>query len=125
MKKAATVTEYLRGVPPKPRATLQKLRKTIKAAAPGSVEVISYGIPTFRHGGRMLVSYAAFKNHLSFFPGSTAVRAAEQGRLMGYETSKGTIRFPMDKPLPAALVTRLVKARMRENAARRHPKASG
>lgn len=119
MKKAETVAEYLRGVPPKPRATLQKLRRTIKAAAPGAVEVISYGIPTFKRGGRMLVSYAAFKNHLSFFPGSTAVRAAKQGKLMGYQTSKGTIRFPVDKPLPATLVTRLVKMRIRENAARR------
>ena len=118
MKKAATVTEYLRAVPAKPRAALQRLRKTIKAAAPGAEEVISYGMPAFRHRGRMLVSYAAFKNHLSFFPGSTAVRAARQGKLMGFETSKGTIRFTVDKPLPATLVKRLVKARIKENAAK-------
>lgn len=68
MKKAATVTEYLRATPSKPRAALQRLRKIIKAAAPGAKEVISYGIPTFRLNDRMLVSYAAFKNHCSFFP---------------------------------------------------------
>jgi uncharacterized protein YdhG (YjbR/CyaY superfamily) len=121
MKKVATVTEYLRAVPPKPRAALQKLRKTIKAAAPGAVEGISYGIPTFKYGGRMLVSYAAFQNHLSFFPGSTAVRAAREGKLMGFETSKGTIRFTVDNPLPATLVKRLVKARIKENEARWPP----
>jgi uncharacterized protein YdhG (YjbR/CyaY superfamily) len=118
MKRFATVTEYLRAVPAKPRAALQRLRKTIKAAAPGSVEGISYGMPTFKLQGRMLVSYAAFKNHLSFFPGSTAVRAAEQGKLMGYKTSKGTIQFTVDQPLPATLVKRLIKARIRENEVR-------
>jgi len=118
MKKFTTVTEYLRAVPAKPRAALQNLRKTIKAAAPGAVEVISYGIPTFKHQGRGLVSYAAFQNHLSFFPGSTAVRAARQGKLMGFETSKGTIRFTVDKPLPTILVKRLVKARIKENEAK-------
>jgi uncharacterized protein YdhG (YjbR/CyaY superfamily) len=119
MKKFATVTEYLRAVPAKPRAALQKLRKTIKAAAPGAVEVISYGIPTFKRQGRMLVSYAAFTNHCSFFPASYAVMATHKNELKGYETSKGTIRFAADKPLPGSLVRKMVKARIREHRAKR------
>lgn len=118
MKQAATVTEYLRHVPPKPRATLQRLRKTIKAAAPEAVEVISYGMPAFKHRGRMMVYYAAFKDHCSFFPASYAVIAAHRNELKGFETSKGTIRFPPDKPLPATLVKRMVKARIEENNAK-------
>lgn len=118
MKKAATVTEYLRAVPAKPRAVLQKLRKTIKAAAPGAVEVISYGMPAFKQG-RMLVYYAAFKDHCSLYPASKAVIAAHKSELKGYESSgKGTIRFTVDKPLPATLVKKLVKARIKENEAR-------
>jgi uncharacterized protein YdhG (YjbR/CyaY superfamily) len=118
MKKAATVTEYLRAVPAKPRAALQNLRKTIKAAAPSAVEGISYGMPTFKYGGRMLVSYAAFTNHCSFFPASYAVMAAHKNDLKGYEVSKGTIRFAADKPLPASLVKKMVKARIREHEAK-------
>ena len=118
MKKAATVTEYLRAVPAKPRAALQQLRKTIKAAAPGAEEVISYGMPAFKHQGRMLVYYAAFKDHCSLYPASMAVIAAHKDELKGYERSKGTIRFAADKPLPATLVKKLVKARIRENEAK-------
>jgi uncharacterized protein YdhG (YjbR/CyaY superfamily) len=118
MKKWATVTEYLRAVPAKPRAALQNLRKTIKAAAPGAVEVISYQMPAFKYQGRVLVFYAAFKDHCSFFPASMAVIAAHKDELKGYARSKGTIRFAADKPLPATLVKKLVKARIRENEAR-------
>jgi len=113
-----TVTEYLRAVPAKPRAALQKIRRTIKAAAPGAVEVISYGIPTFKYQGRMLVSYAAFKDHCSFFPASYAVIAACKKDLRPYETSKGTIRFVPERPLSTALVRKMVRARVRENEAR-------
>jgi uncharacterized protein YdhG (YjbR/CyaY superfamily) len=114
----ATVSQYLRGVPPKPRAALQKIRKTIKAAAPGAVEGISYGIPTFKLRGRMLVSYAAFKNHCSFFPASYAVIASHKNDLKPYETSKGTIRFAPEKPLTGTLVKKMVTARAREIEAR-------
>jgi uncharacterized protein YdhG (YjbR/CyaY superfamily) len=116
MKKFTSVAAYLRAVPPAPRAALQKLRKTIKAAAPKATEGISYGIPMFKHHG-MLVGYAAFKGHCSFFPG-TALNAFKR-ELASYETSKGTIRFTVDKPLPAALVRKLVKARVAQNEARR------
>ena len=118
MKKFATVAEYFRAVPAKPRAALQKLRKAIKAAAPGAVEVISYGMPAFRHQGRMLVYYAAFRDHCSFFPASNAVIAAHQTDLKPFETSKGTIRFVPERPLPATLVKKMVKARVREIEAR-------
>lgn len=111
------VEEYLAAVPEEARATLEKLRKTIRAAAPKAVEVISYQVPTFKLDGRMLVSYAAFKNHCSFFPGAAPIKAHEAD-LKSYETSKGTIRFPTGKPLPAALVKKLVKARIKENEAR-------
>ncbi len=113
MKKFASVAAYLRAVPPAPRAALQKLRKIVKAAAPGATEGISYGIPMFKHHG-MLVGYAAFKNHCSLFM-STAITTALKQELAPYDTSKGTIRFTPDKPLPTTLVRKLVKARIAQN----------
>jgi uncharacterized protein YdhG (YjbR/CyaY superfamily) len=114
MKKVGTVAEYLRAVPPKPRAALQALRRTIKAAAPGAVEVIGYGMPGFKLEGRTLVYYAAFKDHCSFFPASGRVIAAHKADLKGRHTSKGTIRFTAEKPLPATLIRKMVKARVKE-----------
>lgn len=116
-KTAATVDDYLAEVSPEARATLEKLRQTIKAVVPGAVEVISYQVPTFKLDGRMLVSYAAFKNHCSFFPGAAPIKAHED-ELKSYQTSKGTIRFATGKPLPAALVKKLVKTRIKANEAR-------
>ena len=113
---AVDVEAYLATVTPEARATLEKLRKTIKAIAPKAVEVISYQIPTFKLDGRMLVSYAAFKNHCSFFPGAAPIKAHEH-ELKSYQTSKGTIRFATGKPLPAALVKKLVRTRLKENEA--------
>jgi uncharacterized protein YdhG (YjbR/CyaY superfamily) len=119
MKKAATVGEYLRAVPPKQRAALEKVRKAIHAAAPGSVEVISYGMPAFKYRGRMLVYFAAFKDHCSFFPASGGLLAAHRSELKDFEASgKGTLRFTPEKPLPAALLKKLVKWRIKENEAR-------
>jgi uncharacterized protein YdhG (YjbR/CyaY superfamily) len=110
------VDEYLADVPKEARATLEKLRKAIKAAAPRASEVISYQMPMYKQNG-MLVGFAAFKDHCSLFPGPAVIKA-HQEELKGYKTSKGTIRFPSDKPLPAALVKKLVKTRIRENEAR-------
>jgi uncharacterized protein YdhG (YjbR/CyaY superfamily) len=110
------VDEYLAGVPKEARATLEKLRKAIRAAAPKASEVISYQMPMYKQNG-MLVGFAAFKDHCSLFPGPAVIKA-HQEELKGYKTSKGTIRFPSDKPLPAALVKKLVKTRIRENEAR-------
>jgi len=111
------VDDYLAEVAPEARATLEKLRKTIKAMVPNAVEVISYQVPTFKLDGRMLVSYAAFKDHCSFFPGAAPIKE-HQDDLKSYVTSKGTIRFQTGKPLPATLVKKLVKTRIRENEAR-------
>jgi len=109
------VDEYLAGVPEPARSTLQKVRAAIRAAAPPeATEAISYRIPTFQYKGG-LVGFAAFENHCSFFPMSSSVVDAFKDELKGYQTSKGTIRFPVDKPLPAALVKKLVKARIAEN----------
>jgi uncharacterized protein YdhG (YjbR/CyaY superfamily) len=118
VKSAPTsVDNYLADVPLEARATLEQLRQTIKAVVPSAVEVISYQIPTFKLDGRMLVSYAAFKDHCSFFPGAAPIKA-HQDELKSYQTSKGTIRFPISKPLPATLVRKLVKTRIKENEAR-------
>ena len=112
-----TVDAYLAAVPEEQRAALEKLRNQIKAAAPGATETISYQMPAFKLRGRLLVSFAAFKNHCSFFPMSGAVIEAHMDELKPYYTSRGTIRFTPGKPLPAALVKKLVKARIAENEA--------
>ena len=118
MKKAPkTINAYLATLDSDKRAALQKLRRTIHAAAPGAQECISYQIPAFRFKGRMLVWFAAASKHCSFFPGAYPI-AAHKRDLGGYSTSKGTIRFQPDKPLPAALVRKLIKARLAERAAR-------
>jgi uncharacterized protein YdhG (YjbR/CyaY superfamily) len=119
MKKSATpqtVDEYLAALPEEARTTLEKLRKTIKAAAPKATEGISYQMPMYKQNG-MLVGFAAFKNHCSIFPGSKPMETYKD-ELKAYKTSKGTIRFPIGKPLPAALVKKLVKARIEENEKR-------
>ena len=111
-----SVDGYLATLSPDKRAALQRLRRTIKAAAPQAEECISYSMPAFRLNG-LLVAYAGFANHCSLFPcGSTRPFAKELAR---YETGKGTIRFDPKKPLPVTLVRKIVKARVAENAARK------
>jgi uncharacterized protein YdhG (YjbR/CyaY superfamily) len=112
--KPRTIDEYLSRVSEDKRAALQKLRKTIQSAAPKAEECISYQIPSYRQNG-MLVGFAAAANHCSFFLMSSSTIEAHKEELRGYDTSKGTIRFQPDKPLPAALVRKLVKARIAEN----------
>jgi uncharacterized protein YdhG (YjbR/CyaY superfamily) len=106
---------FLAKVPADKRAALAKLRKTIKAAAPKATELINYGVPMFRLDGKNLVSYAAAENHCSFYVQSPAVMRAFAAELKEYKQGKGSIQFAADKPLPAALVTKLVKARIAEN----------
>src|SRR5947207_15855834 len=113
--KHATIDHYLAGVSPDKRAALEKLRRTIKAAAPKAEECISYQIPAFRLDGRLLVAFCAAANHCSFFPMSSSMVAAHMDELEGYDTSKGTIRFQPDKPLPTAFVRKIVKARIAQN----------
>ena len=111
--------EYLAAVPEPARGTLNKIRAAIRATAPAeATEAIGYGMPTFRYKGA-LVGFAAFSNHCSFFPMSGSVIEAFRSELKDYETSKGTIRFPADKPLPAALVKKLVKARVAQNESKK------
>jgi uncharacterized protein YdhG (YjbR/CyaY superfamily) len=110
----SSIDEYLSQVPEEARAALEKLRKTIKAAAPNTTETISYQMPTFKYQGRALVGFAAFKNHCSLFPYSRGAIDLHKEELKSYEISKGTIRFPIDNPLPAALVKKIVKMRIEE-----------
>ncbi len=105
------VDEYLAGVPEPARSTLNEIRAAIRAAVPPeATEAISYGIPAFKHRG-VLVWFAAFSNHCSLFPTASVIEAFKN-ELKGFATSKGTIQFPTDKPLPAALVKKMVKARV-------------
>jgi uncharacterized protein YdhG (YjbR/CyaY superfamily) len=107
---AKTIDEYLARVPEPSRSTLAKIRATIRSVAPDATETISYGIPAFKRNG-MLVWFAAFSNHCSLFPGAALIQDFKE-ELRGFTTSKGTIRFTPTKPLPAALVRKLVKARV-------------
>jgi uncharacterized protein YdhG (YjbR/CyaY superfamily) len=107
------IDTYLIDLPENVRLVLEELRQTIRETAPNVEEVISYGMPAFKYHG-MLVYFAAFKNHCSFFPGSATMGKMEID-LKPYKTSKGTIQFTVDKPLPAELVEKIVKSRMKEN----------
>lgn len=116
--KPKTVADYLATVSQDQRAALKKLRSTIRAAAPAAEECISYGLAAFRLNGRPLVAFAAWANHCALYPMSSTVVREFRDELKGFETSKGTIRISPDKPLPTALVKKLVKARIAENAKR-------
>lgn len=111
----ALVDAYLAKVPEPARTTLEKLRATIRSVVPAeTTEGISYGMPAFRYKGG-LVAYAAFKQHCSFFPMQASLIDDMKEELKNYRTSKGTLQFPLDKPLPASLVKKMVKARIAEN----------
>jgi uncharacterized protein YdhG (YjbR/CyaY superfamily) len=115
----ALVDAYLAKVPEPARTTLEKLRATIRSVVPAeTTEGISYGMPAFRYKGG-LVAYAAFKKHCSFFPMQASLIGEMKDELKGYLTSKGTLQFPHDKPLPPTLVKKMVKARIAENDRRK------
>lgn len=118
MKMAASIDDFLAIVPEDQRAALEDLRRTIRAAAPGATELINYGVPAFKLNGRPLVSFGATKGHSSFYVQSPAVMKAHATELKGFDTTKGTVHFSPDRPIPPALVTKLVKARIAETAAR-------
>ena len=114
--KPGNIDEYLAGLSEEKRAALEKLRKDIKSAAPKAEECISYQIPAFRLGGRLLVAFGAAANHCAFYPGAHPIEA-NKDRLKAYDTSKGTIRFHAVRLLPATLVRKLVKTRIAEYGA--------
>jgi uncharacterized protein YdhG (YjbR/CyaY superfamily) len=116
--KAKTIDEYLAALPADKRTALDKLRTTIRSAAPKAEECISYGICAFRLNG-MLVGFGATPGHCAFYVMSSTLLDGYKDEIAGWKTGKGTIQFQPDKPLPAALIRRLVKARLAENNARR------
>lgn len=111
-----TVDDYLAGIPEPFRNALEHLRAIIREEAPDAVETIGYGIPTYKLDGN-LVHFAAFKNHMSFFPGSTTHTEALKEELTGFKLAKGTIQFTLGKPLPDDLVRRIIRLRIAENRA--------
>ena len=113
-QKPRTIDEYLTGLSPDKRAALEKLRKTIHAAAPGLDEDISYSLPAFRRNGKLVAGFGASANHCADYPMSGSIVKAYEEELEKYDTSKGTIRFQPDRPLPVSLVRKLVKARIAE-----------
>ena len=121
--KANTIDEYLAALSHDKRAALERLRKTIRAAAPRAEECISYQLPAFRLDGKLLVAFGAAANHCAFYPGTVVKTHKEE--LKDYDTSKGTIRFQADNPLPAALVRKLVKTRIAKNAAQQRQAVDG
>jgi len=119
-----TIDEYLAPLSKEKRAALEKLRRAIRSAAPKAEECISYQLPAFRLDGRLLVGFGAAANHCAFYPGAHPIEA-HRDELEAYDTSKGTIRFQADSPLPAALVRKLVKTRIAERATRQPSGAAG
>jgi uncharacterized protein YdhG (YjbR/CyaY superfamily) len=120
---SAAVDAYLARVPEPARSTLGKVRATIRSAVPAdATEGISYGMPAFRYKGA-LVAYAAFKDHCSFFPMQASLIDEMKDELKSYRTAKGTLQFPLDKPLPAALLKKMVNLRVAENEIRTSMKA--
>ena len=112
------VRAYMTELPPRARRRMQEIRRIIRAVAPRGTETFSYGIPGFRLDGKVFVYYAAFKAHTSLYPMGATIRRTHAAALKGYKMSTGTIQFPLDEPLPAALVKRLVRARSAEVRAR-------
>jgi uncharacterized protein YdhG (YjbR/CyaY superfamily) len=111
-----TIDEYIAGCPPDVQEILQKIRAIIRKAAPGAEEAIKYQMPTFvLHGN--LVHFAAFKNHIGFYPVPTGIEAFKR-ELAAYESGKGSVQFPLDQPIPYGLISKIVKFRVRENLAK-------
>jgi len=112
-KAPKNIDEYIAGFPPEIQEILQKIRLTIRKAAPKAEEAISYMIPTFKLNGN-LVHFAAYKNHIGFYPAPRGIEAFKE-ELAPYEGGKGTVRFPLDKPIPYALISKIVKFRAMQN----------
>ena len=122
MKTAASVDEYIAAADPQVQKALRDIRKAIKSAAPKAEEVISYQIPGYKYHG-MLVFFAAWKDHISLYPAPWGAASLKK-EMSAYDGSKGTIKFPLDKPMPLALIKKMVKYRMKENEMRASLKKS-
>jgi uncharacterized protein YdhG (YjbR/CyaY superfamily) len=112
--KARSIDEYIAEFPPETRKLLEEMRALIRASAPGAIETISYAIPTFDLNGH-LVFFAGYKAHVGFYPGGSGIKAFRE-ELSSYKSGKGSVQFPLDRPLPASLISRIVDFRVRENA---------
>jgi uncharacterized protein YdhG (YjbR/CyaY superfamily) len=113
MQKPVDTDTYIAGYPKETQKNLKLLRATIKKAAPQAEEIISYGMPAYKWNG-MLVYFAAYEKHIGFYPGSSGI-AAFKNELASYKTSKGTVQFPVEEPVPLPLIARIVKFRLKEN----------
>jgi uncharacterized protein YdhG (YjbR/CyaY superfamily) len=121
MKKSGTVKEYIAGFPDNIRQLLEQVRETILNAAPGAAESISYGMPGYQLNSKPLVYFAAFKKHIGFYATPTGHQQFAK-QLARYKQGKGSVQFPLDEPMPLALITRIVKFRVKENAKRNNQK---
>jgi uncharacterized protein YdhG (YjbR/CyaY superfamily) len=113
-KQIKTMDEYIKTYPKDVQSILEKMRQAIRKAAPEAVEVISYQMPTFKLNGKNLVYFAAFKNHIGFYPIPSGIEAFKK-ELSSYKQGKGSVQFPMNKPIPYDLVKKIVKYRVKEN----------
>ena len=111
---AQDVDEYLADVEEPKRSTLEALRRTIRSIVPEAEETISYSMPAYRVRGKVVAGFAAFRNHLSYLPHSGSVIEKLSGELAGYESTAGSLHFPVDRPLPEALVRKLISVRLEE-----------
>jgi uncharacterized protein YdhG (YjbR/CyaY superfamily) len=114
MNSYKNIDSYIKSFPKDIQIILNKVRETIKKATPKATETISYGIPTFDLNGHHLIHFAAYKNHIGFYPTSSGIRAFKN-EISKYKWSKGTVQFPIDKPIPFGLITKITKFRVKEN----------
>ncbi len=114
--KPTTIDEYIAGFPSETKKLLEQVRGTIRKAAPGAEEAISYGIPSFKLNGRYVVYFAGYKKHISIYPAPAANKGFEKDYAPYKTSGKGTIQFPLEKPMPLQLITKIVKFRLKENA---------
>ena len=113
---AESIDKYIAGFPPETGKVLEELRELVKAAAPGVTEKISYGMPTFDLNGRYLVYFAGYKNHIGFYPFTAGMEEAFKEELKPYKHGKGTLQFPLGRPLPTDLIRCIVEFRVKETA---------
>ena len=116
-----TIDEFISQYPPEARIILQKIRATIQKSAPGAEEAMAYGIPTFKLNSKNLVHFSAFKEHIGFYPTPTGIEKFKK-ELSAFEGAKGSVKFPLDKPIPYALITKIVQFRVKEVSAQTGPK---